>query len=43
MGNLLDITLRDLEKVIYYSNYIVIDPGEQDVRGEPAARRRAST
>src|SRR5215203_4276271 len=31
MGNLLDITLRDLEKVIYYSNYVVIDPGNQDV------------
>jgi DNA-directed RNA polymerase subunit beta' len=32
MGNLLDVTLRDLEKVIYYSNYIVIEPGNQDVR-----------
>ncbi|MBY0488857.1 MAG: DNA-directed RNA polymerase subunit beta' [Gemmatimonadaceae bacterium] len=32
MGNLLDVTLRDLEKVIYYSNYIVIDPGSQEVR-----------
>jgi DNA-directed RNA polymerase subunit beta' len=32
MGNLLDVTLRDLEKVIYYSNYIVIDPGNQEVR-----------
>jgi DNA-directed RNA polymerase subunit beta' len=32
MGNLLDVTLRDLEKVIYYSNYIVIDPGQQEVR-----------
>src|ERR671921_93182 len=32
MGNLIDITLRDLEKVIYYSNYVVIDPGSQDVR-----------
>ncbi|MFL5574855.1 MAG: DNA-directed RNA polymerase subunit beta' [Gemmatimonadaceae bacterium] len=32
MGNLIDITLRDLEKVIYYSNYIVIDPGQQEVR-----------
>src|SRR5512146_1196314 len=31
MGNLLDITLRDLEKVIYYSNYVVIEPGEQEV------------
>src|SRR5690242_1095489 len=32
MGNLLDITLRDLEKIIYYSMYVVIDPGEQEVR-----------
>ncbi len=32
MGNLLDLTLRDLEKVIYYSNYVVIDPGAQEVR-----------
>jgi DNA-directed RNA polymerase subunit beta' len=31
MGNLLDLTLRDLERVIYYTNYVVIDPGEQDV------------
>jgi DNA-directed RNA polymerase subunit beta' len=32
MGNLLDLTLRDLEKVIYYSNYVVIEPGQQEVR-----------
>src|SRR5919108_869701 len=32
MGNLLDITLRDLEKIIYYSNYVVIDPGNQDAQ-----------
>ena len=31
MGNLLDITLRDLEKIIYYSNYVVIEKGEQEV------------
>ena len=31
MGNLINITLRDLERVIYYSSYIVIEPGEQDV------------
>jgi DNA-directed RNA polymerase subunit beta' len=31
MGNLLDVTLRDLEKVIYYSNYIVVDAGKQEV------------
>jgi DNA-directed RNA polymerase subunit beta' len=31
MGNLLDLTLRDLEKVIYYSNYVVISAGDQEV------------
>ncbi len=28
IGNLIDITLRDLEKVIYFEQYIVIDPGD---------------
>jgi DNA-directed RNA polymerase subunit beta' len=28
MGYLLDTTLRDLEKVLYYANYIVLDPGK---------------
>jgi DNA-directed RNA polymerase subunit beta' len=32
MGNLLDMTLRDLERVVYYTNYVVIDPGEQEVQ-----------
>ncbi len=32
MGNLLDLTLRDLERVIYYTNYVVIDAGEQEVQ-----------
>ncbi len=31
MGNLINITLRDLERVIYYSSYIVLEPGKQDV------------
>src|ERR1044071_8501815 len=31
MGNLINITLRHLERVIYYSSYIVIEPGQQDV------------
>ncbi|MGQ0704066.1 MAG: DNA-directed RNA polymerase subunit beta' [Gemmatimonadales bacterium] len=31
MGNLMNLTLRELERVIYYSSYIVIDPGKQDV------------
>jgi DNA-directed RNA polymerase subunit beta' len=32
MGNMLDMTLRDLERVIYYTNYVVIDPGKQEVQ-----------
>src|SRR5687767_13629278 len=31
MGNLVNLTLRDLERVIYYSSYVVLEPGEQDV------------
>src|SRR5256885_14086396 len=34
MGNLVDLTLRDLEKVIYYSNYVVVDPGKQELLPE---------
>ncbi|MBI4513964.1 MAG: DNA-directed RNA polymerase subunit beta', partial [Gemmatimonadetes bacterium] len=32
MGYLLGMTLRDLEKAIYYANYVVTNPGEQEVR-----------
>ncbi len=32
MGNLLDLTLRDLERVIYYTNYVVIEPGQQEAQ-----------
>jgi len=32
MAALLDITLRDLEKVIYYEEYIVVDPGETSLK-----------
>src|SRR6202451_1026909 len=32
MGNLLDVTLRDLEKRSSYSNDIAIEPGTQDAR-----------
>ncbi len=31
MGYLLGMTLRDLEKVVYYANYVVTDPGQQEV------------
>ena len=30
MGHLLDITLKNLERIIYFENYVVIDPGDSD-------------
>jgi DNA-directed RNA polymerase subunit beta' len=32
MGYLLGMTLRDLEKVIYYAAYVVVEPGKQEVK-----------
>jgi DNA-directed RNA polymerase subunit beta' len=41
IGNLLGITLRDLEKVIYFEQYIVVDPGETPLsQGELMAEER---
>ena len=35
IGNLLDLTLKDVEKVLYFDNYIVIDPKNTDLtRGQ---------
>ena len=30
MGYLMDLSLRDLEKIIYYANYVVIEPGKSE-------------
>ncbi len=41
IGNLLDITLKDLEKVLYCESYIVIDPKESTLqRGELISEER---
>lgn len=32
IGHLLDISLRDLERVLYFEAYVVIDPGEGDFK-----------
>jgi len=32
MGNLLDLTLKNLEKVLYFDSYIVIDPKDTDLK-----------
>ena len=32
IGHLLDITLRDLERVLYFEAYVVVDPGDAPVK-----------
>ncbi len=32
IGAILDITLKDLERVLYCENYVVVDPGETELR-----------
>ena len=32
LGLLLDMTLKDLEQVIYFNNYVVVDPGESQFK-----------
>jgi DNA-directed RNA polymerase subunit beta' len=32
IGHLLDITLRDLERILYFEAYVVVDPGSADLK-----------
>ena len=32
IGHLLDISLRDLERILYFESYVVIDPGDTDLK-----------
>jgi DNA-directed RNA polymerase subunit beta' len=32
IGHLLDISLRDLERILYFENYVIVDPGEAPVK-----------
>src|SRR5687767_1698814 len=32
IGHLLDISLRDLERILYFEGYVVVDPGETDLK-----------
>ena len=32
IGNILDMTLRELERILYFENYVVIDPGETEFK-----------
>ncbi len=32
LGHILDLSLKDLERVIYFENYVVTDPGDSDLK-----------
>src|SRR4029453_5702543 len=32
IGHLLDISLRDLERILYFEGYVVIDPGDTELK-----------
>ena len=32
IGHLLDISLRDLERILYFESYVVIDPGDTELK-----------
>ena len=32
IGNILDITLKDLERILYFENYVVVDPGKTPLK-----------
>ena len=32
IGHILDLSLKELERIIYFENYVVIDPGESDYK-----------
>jgi len=47
IGTLLDITMRHLERILYFESYVVIDPGdtpfkEKDLLGEEEYRKKTS-
>ena len=41
IGHLLDISLRDLERILYFEAYVVVDAGRHRPQAEPAAHRGA--
>jgi DNA-directed RNA polymerase subunit beta' len=42
IGHLLDISLRDLERILYFESYVVIDPGETELAERSCSPRSAS-
>jgi DNA-directed RNA polymerase subunit beta' len=39
IGLLLDMTLKDLERILYFESYVVIEPGLTAAQGPPAPDR----
>ena len=42
IGTLLDMTLKELEKVLYFESYVVVDPGSTAARSSASSSPRAS-
>ncbi len=42
IGMMLDMTLKDLERILYFENYVVTEPGLTAAQGAPAADARTS-
>ena len=41
IGHLLDISLRDLERILYFESYVVVDPGDTELKEKELALRGA--
>ena len=39
IGHLLDISLRDLERILYFESYVVVDPGDTDLKERSCSPR----
>jgi DNA-directed RNA polymerase subunit beta' len=43
IGHLLDISLRDLEAILYFEAYVVVDPGDSRPKSAKSSRTKPST
>lgn len=43
LGTLLGMKTSDLEKIIYFQDYVVLEPGSAEIRGEPVVYKQVIT
>ena len=43
LGTLLAMKTSDLEKIIYFQDYVVLEPGNAEIRGEPVVYKQVIT